>query len=182
MANSINLYQEANSSSGSGAKWANNSLLVVLGVLLSIGVVYGVFLWMKTSAQAETTAAQEEMNRYLAEIDGEESQLVNDAYLRIEEFSKKKDVEVVALNQLQTLEKTIIPESLVTEYSYDRESGPNVMNVSVSADFVDGISKQLSVFRNSGLFDSVQATSLDLGETGMTAQFALSISSEQEVE
>jgi hypothetical protein len=176
MADSINLYQKNESSKSAYRSLFDSALAVVLFFLVVVCAGYGALSFYILSIQKETNSFNEQIvQKKEAVRDQEESLLkTNDAYLRLEASrTSNKDIPQT-MNHLSFMEKVMIPEVALKEYSRE-EFTQDSFQVTLFSNFLDGASKQLTAFRESGQFSGIEVLSMNLEEEGFETVVQLSL-------
>lgn len=176
MADSINLYQQNESSKGSYKSPFDSALAVILFLLVVVCIGYGALSMYILSIQKETTSLNEQILQKKEIVQSKEESLLktNDSYLRLENLKvSRKDVPQT-MNHLSLMERIMIPEVALKEYTRE-EFAQDSFEVILFSNFLDGASKQLTSFRESGQFSEIRVLSMNLEEEGFETVVRLSL-------
>ncbi len=183
MTDSINLYQQEGSSKSRYKSPFDTALAVVLFLLVAVCIGYGALFLYLVSMQEETASVNGQISQKKEAMRSQEATLVNtnDTYLRLEALKKfNKDVPQT-MNHLSLIERVILPDVFVKEYSRE-EFTDDSFEVTLFSNFLDGSSKQLTAFRESKQFSGIQVLSMNLEEEGFETVVRLSSNTSYEGE
>lgn len=176
MADSINLYQQNESSKSSYKSPFDSALAVILFLLVVVCVGYGALSMYILSLQKETTSLNEQILQKKEIVQSKEESLLktNDSYLRLENLKvSHKDVPQT-MNHLSLMERIMISEVALKEYVRE-EFTQDSFEVTLFSNFLDGASKQLTSFRESGQFSEIRVLSMNLEEERFETVVRLSL-------
>jgi hypothetical protein len=176
MADSINLYQKNESSKSAYRSPFDGALAIILFFLVVVCAGYGALSFYILSIQKETNSLNEQIAQKKEAFRTQEESLLktNDVYLRLEALkTSNKDIPQT-MSHLSFMEKVMIPEVALKEYSRE-EFTQDSFQVTLFSNFLDGSSKQLTAFRESGQFSGIQVLSMNLEEEGFETVVQLSL-------
>jgi len=173
MAKSINLYQD-NFNKKSKVRSIDVALYSVLAVLaLTIG---GFFLlkMLNVSTQGEIDSVKEDTQALTESINEDELKEVNAQYLRFQEVGSSGNDAETMLSHFALLEQSLVPEVTLASYTYSDENEKS-MNITITSDFIDGVSKQLTAFDDMSDKVSAKVVSMTLGEESFEAEISVTL-------
>jgi|GEM_PF-6454015 len=176
MGDSINLYQESASKKKKRKDPFDKALFGMLFLLVLVCAGYGGLFTYNQSIKNETTNVKDETQQMRASLDEEMMIETNDVYLRLEAMQNSGGRAEDILKQLGVLEQVVVPDAVIETYTFTTEE--RGMQLTVVADFLDGISRQITAFRDSEQFSSVEVISLKLEEErGLVAEVHVTLGS-----
>lgn len=136
---------------------------IILGViLLLLAIAYGGILLYKSRVDKKAESANVEYGAKVETFKAGKAKNVFDFQNRLNNVISLAGEKEKALEIMENLEKTIVPDAYIDMLEYDGEKGE--IKLSLNVKNYNGMARQLLSFKNSGYFSDIQVQGSDVRE------------------